>query len=60
METTTVVLSKDDFRQFTINVDKLTEQGYDMPHEVEALDDGQFKVRVFGDHDWDALDTLMW
>ena len=30
-----------------------------MPHEVEALDDGQFKVRVFGDHDWDALDTLM-
>ena len=34
---TTVVLSKDDYRQFTINVGKLTEQGYDFAHEVEYM-----------------------
>ena len=35
---TTVVLSKDDYRQFTINVGKLTEQGYDFAHEVEYME----------------------
>ena len=56
---TTVVLSKDDYRQFTINVDKLTEQGYDFAHEVEYMDDGNFKIRVLEDHDYDALDEMM-
>ena len=56
---TTVVLSKDDYRQFTINVDKLTEQGYDFAHEVEYTEDGTFKIRVFEDHDYDALDEMM-
>ena len=56
---TTVVLCKDDYRQFTINVGKLTEQGYDFAHEVEYLEDGTFKINVFGEHDYEALDEMM-
>ena len=41
---TTVVLSKD---------------GYDFAHEVEYMEDGTFKIRVFEDHDYDALDEMM-
>ena len=55
----TVLLSKDDYRQFTINVGKLTEQGYDFAHEVEYMEDGTFKIRVLEDHDYDALDEMM-
>ena len=59
MERTTVVLSKDDYRDFTNNAATLQEQGYDLPHEVQYLEDEKFEVTVFGDHDWDALDELM-
>ena len=59
MERKTILLSKDDFRQFTVNAQVLHEQGYDLPHEVKFLEDDKFEVTVLGDHDWDALDELM-
>ena len=59
MERTTVVLSKDDYRDFTTNAAILQEQGYDLPHEVQFLKDEKFEVTILGDHDWDALDEVM-
>ena len=59
MERTTVVLSKDDYRDFTTNAALLQEQGYDLPHEVVFKEDNTFEVTILGDHDWDALDDLM-
>ena len=37
----------------------LQEQGYDLPHEVQFLEDEKFEVTILGDHDWDALDEVM-
>jgi hypothetical protein len=56
---TTVVLSKDDFRDFGHNAAILHEQGYSLPHEVVFLEDGDFQVTIIGEHDWDALDDMM-
>ena len=56
---TEVILSKDDYRQFTINVGKLTEQGYDFAHEVQYMEDGTINIRVLEDHDYNALDEMM-
>ena len=52
------ILSKDDYREFTVRVDTLVSKGYELPHQVTALPDGTFEVELFGEHDLDELDRL--
>ena len=52
------ILSKEEYREFTIRVSELTEQGYDLPHTVEHLEDDTYKVILYGEHDFEELDRL--
>lgn len=52
------VLTKEEYREFTFRVAELSEQGYDLPHTVETLEDGKFKVVLHGDHNFEELDKL--
>ena len=52
------ILNKDDFREFGLRVDELVSQGYELPHTVESLPDGTFKVELHGGNDFDELDRL--
>lgn len=54
-----VILNKDDYREFTFRVAELTEQGYELPYEVERIsEDDTYRVTIYGDHDFDELDKL--
>ena len=55
----TAVVSKDDYRDFTTNIKILESEGYEVPYEVEYLETDEFKIRIIGDHDWDALDIVL-
>lgn len=52
------ILSKEEYKEFIFRVSELTEQGYDLPHTVERLEDDTFKVVLYGDHDFEELDRL--
>tara|TARA_B100000965_G_scaffold406219_1_gene444003 strand:- start:1192 stop:1377 length:186 start_codon:yes stop_codon:yes gene_type:complete len=52
------ILSKDEYREFTIRVNELVEQGYDLPHTVTTLPEGTFEVKLHGDVDLEELDRL--
>tara|TARA_Y100001937_G_C6951144_1_gene254694 strand:+ start:174 stop:356 length:183 start_codon:yes stop_codon:yes gene_type:complete len=54
----TAILSKDDYREFTIKVDTLVSKGYELPHQVTALPDGTFEVELIGEHSLEELDKL--
>ena len=54
----TAILSKDDYREFTIKVETLVNKGYELPHQVTALPDGTFEVELLGEHNLDELDNL--
>ena len=49
------ILSKEEYREFTIRVSELTEQGYDLPHTVERLEDDTYKVVLYGEHDFEEV-----
>jgi len=53
------LLSKSDYRDFTTNIEILESEGYEVPYEVEYLETDEFKIRIIGDHDWDALDIVL-
>jgi|TARA_S200000501_G_scaffold161510_1_gene152254 predicted xylose isomerase-like sugar epimerase len=54
-----VILEKDDYREFTFRVAKLTEQGYELAYEVERIsEDDTYRVTLYGEHDFEELDRL--
>ena len=54
-----VILNKEDYREFTFRVAKLTEQGYELAYEVERIsEDDTYRVTLYGEHDFEELDRL--
>ena len=54
----TAILNEDDYRDFTLQVDKLSELGFKLPHTVEHLQNGKFKIDVITELDLDELDKI--
>tara|TARA_B100000579_G_scaffold426235_1_gene433135 strand:+ start:811 stop:984 length:174 start_codon:yes stop_codon:yes gene_type:complete len=52
------ILTKDEYREFNDRVAILSGKGYDLPHEVEYLEDDKFKITIHGKHDMDELDSM--
>ena len=52
------ILTKEEYREFNDRVAILSGKGYDLPHEVEYLEDNKFKVTIHGKHDMEELDSM--
>ena len=54
----TAIINKDDYKDFTIQIDKLSDMGFNIPYTVEHLQNGKFKIEVTTDFDLDELDKI--
>jgi hypothetical protein len=52
------VLSTSEFNEFCAKVDILESKGYDLSFTVDRNADGNFDVKILGEHDIEELDAL--
>ena len=52
------VLSTSEFNEFCAKVDILESKGYDLPFTVDRNAEGNFEIKILGEHDIDKLDEL--
>ena len=52
------VLSTSEFNEFCAKVDILESKGYDLSFTVDRNADGNFDVKILGEHNIEELDAL--
>ena len=52
------VLSTSEFNEFCAKVDILESKGYDLAFTVDRNADGNFDVKILGEHNIEELDAL--
>ena len=52
------ILSTSEFNEFCAKVDILESKGYDLSFTVDRNADGNFEVKILGDHKIEELDAL--
>ena len=52
------ILTTKEFNEFCARVDTLESKGYDLSFTVDRTDNGNYNVKLIGEHDIEELDRL--